>query len=180
VFRSEQRKTGPPNRSFSISKRLISLSRSTRTYSHPGHYIESALALFHANPALVIRKVTEDLLVGVGMTITDHPLHRSGRALLTHPAPALGDDAKSPQGIRVMDSRRCRPSVDQSVHPLPRKPRPLAPASQRSKPMTCYLKTKRRQRLRVRRHTIVPVPLTYDSFISLQPAGLSRRSRREV
>ena len=29
------------------------------------------------------------------MTITNHPLHRSGRALLTHPAPALGDDAKS-------------------------------------------------------------------------------------
>jgi hypothetical protein len=27
------------------------------------------------------------------MTITNHPLHRSGRALLTHPAPALGDDA---------------------------------------------------------------------------------------
>ena len=31
------------------------------------------------------------------MTITNHPLHRSGRALLTHPAPALGDDAKSPE-----------------------------------------------------------------------------------
>ena len=29
------------------------------------------------------------------MTITNHPLHRSGRALLTHPAPALGDDDKS-------------------------------------------------------------------------------------
>src|SRR4029434_4254094 len=41
--------------------------------------------------------------VGVGMTITNHPLRRSGRALLTHPAPALGSDAKSPQGIWVMD-----------------------------------------------------------------------------
>ena len=30
------------------------------------------------------------------MVITDHPLHGSGRALLTHPAPALGGDAKSP------------------------------------------------------------------------------------
>ena len=27
------------------------------------------------------------------MTITSHPLHRSGRALLTHPAPTSGDDA---------------------------------------------------------------------------------------
>ena len=34
--------------------------------------------------------------VGVGMTITSHPLHGSGRALLTHPALALGDDAKPP------------------------------------------------------------------------------------
>ncbi len=29
------------------------------------------------------------------MDITDHPLHRSGRALLTHPAPASGDDAEA-------------------------------------------------------------------------------------
>src|SRR6185369_16663232 len=28
--------------------------------------------------------------VGVGMVITDHPLHRSGRALLTHPALVSG------------------------------------------------------------------------------------------
>ena len=28
--------------------------------------------------------------VGVGMTIANHPLHRSGRALLTHPALVLG------------------------------------------------------------------------------------------
>ena len=105
-------------------------------------------------------------LVGVGMTITNHPFHRSGRALLTHPTPALGDDAKSPQGIRVMDSRRWQPSVDQSVHPLPRKPRPLAPSSQRPKPEACYLKTERRQRLRVRRHTeVAVVPFNH----SLQP-----------
>jgi hypothetical protein len=41
------------------------------------------------------------------MTITNHPLHRSGRALLTHPAPALGDDAKSPEWIRVMQPVQC-------------------------------------------------------------------------
>src|SRR6266496_1799695 len=100
------------------------------------------------------------------MTITNHPLHRSGRALLTHPAPALGDDAKSPQGIRVMDPRRWQPPVDQAVHPLPRKPRLLAPPPQRPKPMTCYLKSERRQRLAVRRHSIVPV-VSFNN--SLQP-----------
>lgn len=43
--------------------------------------------------------------VGVGMIITDHPLHRSGRALLTHPALALGADAKPQLRIRVMQRR---------------------------------------------------------------------------
>lgn len=34
-------------------------------------------------------------LVAVGMVITDHPPHRSGRALLTHPAPTSGIWRKS-------------------------------------------------------------------------------------
>jgi len=33
--------------------------------------------------------------VAVGMVITDHPPHRSGRALLTHPAPTSGIWRKS-------------------------------------------------------------------------------------
>src|SRR5688572_2218056 len=105
------------------------------------------------------------------MTITNHPLHRSGRALLTHPAPALGDDAKSPQGIRVMDSRRWQPPVDQAVHPLPRKPRPLAPSPQRPKPVSGYLKSERRQRLSVRRHPVVSV-VSFNH--SLQPFAYLR------
>src|SRR6185436_20663424 len=110
-------------------------------------------------------------IVGVGMTITNHPLHRSGRALLTHPAPALGDDAKSPQGIWVMDSRRWQPPVDQSVHPLPRKPRLLAPPSQRPKPQSGYMKSEGRQRLPVRRNTVVPV-VSFNH--SLQPFAYLR------
>ena len=31
--------------------------------------------------------------VGVGIAIARDPLRRSGRALLTHPAPTLGDNA---------------------------------------------------------------------------------------
>nr|WP_112139226.1 transposase [Marinomonas primoryensis] len=38
-----------------------------------------------------VKQVTErGYSVAVGMVITDHPPHRSGRALLTHPAPTLG------------------------------------------------------------------------------------------
>ena len=40
------------------------------------------------------------------MTIANHPLDKSGRALLTHPAPALADDAKSPQYIGIVAGLR--------------------------------------------------------------------------
>jgi hypothetical protein len=43
------------------------------------------------------------------MIITDHPLHRSGRALLTHPALALGNDAKPQLRIRVMQRSPWQP-----------------------------------------------------------------------
>src|SRR6266508_1083419 len=95
--------------------------------------------------------------VGVGMTITNRPLHRSGRALLTHPAPALGDDAKSSHGIRVMNSRRWQPMFSQTLHLLPRQVGFLTSTPQRPTPVTDHVKAKRRQRVQVRRHTIVPI-----------------------
>src|SRR5712691_5642333 len=57
--------------------------------------------------------------VGVEMTIARNPLHRSGRAALPHPAPASGNDAKSPQGIGVTNARRGQPPLDEPAHPLP-------------------------------------------------------------
>jgi hypothetical protein len=45
--------------------------------------------------SLPLPVLTSSANVGVGMTITNHPLHGSGQALLTHPALALGNDAKS-------------------------------------------------------------------------------------
>src|SRR5690242_1706630 len=95
--------------------------------------------------------------VGVGMTITNHPLHRSGRALLTHPALALGDDAKSPERIRVMQRGWWQPTVSQMDHLLPSQSTRLAATPQRPVPVTNYLKAKRRQRVLVRRHPEVPV-----------------------
>ena len=95
------------------------------------------------------------------MTIANHPLHRSGRALLTHPALALGDDAKSSPGIRVMDHRTWQPKANQMAHPLPGKPRFLAPAPQRPVPVTAHMKAKPRQRLQVGRHSVIPVVPRY-------------------
>src|SRR5207253_1388288 len=91
------------------------------------------------------------------MTITNHPLHRSGRALLTHPAPALGDDAKSPERIRVMQPGQWQPQVNQAVHLLPSEMPRLAATPQRPVPVTGHVEAKRRQRVRVRRHPKVPV-----------------------
>src|ERR1041384_2520750 len=91
------------------------------------------------------------------MTITNHPLHRSGRALLTHPAPALGDDAKSSQRIRVMQRGQWQPTVSQRNHLLPGQAARLAASPQRPVPVAHYLKTKRRQRAQVGRHPVVPV-----------------------
>jgi hypothetical protein len=47
----------------------------------------------HPLPRTVLTVSKRDVrpdFVGVGMVITDHPLHRSGRALLTHPALVSG------------------------------------------------------------------------------------------
>src|SRR5260370_30816298 len=78
--------------------------------------------------------------VGAGMTITNHPLHGSARALLTHPALALGDDAKSSQRIRVMDSRRRQPAVNQTAHSFPLQPRFLPAPPERAIPLTSHVK----------------------------------------
>ena len=39
------------------------------------------------------------------MPITGHPLHRSGRAALPHPAPTLGDERHALGGRRMTDAR---------------------------------------------------------------------------
>ena len=85
------------------------------------------------------------------MTITNHPFHRSGRALLTHPALALGDDAKSFEGIRMMERRQWQPEVNQMEHPLPREAGSLAAAPQRRKPASANVKAKRSQRVQIGR-----------------------------
>src|SRR6266571_7783498 len=98
------------------------------------------------------------------MTITSHPLHRSGLAELPHPAPASGNDAKSPQWIRMMDTRPWQPAIEQTAHAFPSQPLPLTAPSQRAVPQTTNIEAKRIQRLQVRGHAIVAVvPGDYSS-----------------
>jgi hypothetical protein len=50
--------------------------------------------------------------VGVGIAITHDPLHRAGHALLTHPAPTLGEYAEALQRIGMTNTNRGKPALD--------------------------------------------------------------------
>ncbi len=89
------------------------------------------------------------------MPITEHPLHGSQRALLTHWALASGDNAKSSQGIRMTDTGRRNPVIDQALHSLPRHIGFLAASPKRPPPEPGHAKTEQRQRRAVHRHAIV-------------------------
>src|SRR6202043_892129 len=93
--------------------------------------IESRLCVFYRGVAWNHSHSTK---VGVEMIIADHPLHRSGRAALPHPAPTLGDDAQAHEGIRMTDAGERKPCSDQGLHPTPRQVIALAATTQHSPP----------------------------------------------
>jgi hypothetical protein len=70
------------------------------------------------------------------MSITDHPLHRSGQAALPHPAPTWGDDAQAPGWIGVTDACERKPSGDQGLHLMPRQVIALTASTQHQPPHT--------------------------------------------
>ena len=72
--------------------------------------------------------------VGVEMIIADHPLHRSGRAALPHPAPTLGDNAQALGRIRVADAGGGKPVGDQGRHSAPRQVIALTTSTQHPPP----------------------------------------------
>ena len=52
------------------------------------------------------------------MPLTGHPLHRSGRAELPHPAPTLGNERQALVRVRRTDARNCRHTVlEEAVEP---------------------------------------------------------------
>src|SRR5579864_1778239 len=68
------------------------------------------------------------------MIIADHPLHRSGRAALPHPAPTLGDDAQALVRIGMADPNGRKPSGEQGPHAAPRQVIALTAPTQNSPP----------------------------------------------
>src|ERR1700704_3759726 len=93
--------------------------------------------------------------VGVGMTIADHPLHRSGRAGYPHPALALGDDAKPPQRIGMTHAGLRQPAVNEPPHAVPRDPAGLTSSRERAMPEAADLEPKDAQRVGVRGHAVI-------------------------
>ena len=90
------------------------------------------------------------------MTIADHPLHRSGRAGLPHPALASGDDAKAAQRIRMTDAGRRQPAGNEPPHPVPEYATGLTPSRQRTMPEPADLEPKSVERRLVHGHAVVP------------------------
>jgi len=102
-------------------------------------------------------------VVGVGTAVARGPLHRSGRAALPHPAPALGDDAKAHEGIRVADADGRKPPVDVALHPAPRQVVLLAAATQGPPPQPSHCLAESTERRAVHRDPVVPDMAPNDS-----------------
>src|SRR6266571_2511239 len=94
--------------------------------------------------------------------VTHNPLHGSGLAGLPHPALASGDNAKSPQGIRMTNTRWRQPALNEPPHPLPSDAGGLAPSPKRTAPEAPNLEAKRKQRRAVHGHPVVPQMPPHD------------------
>jgi len=78
---------------------------------------------------LRLGSATLRLLVAVGMPVTRHPPHRSQQALLTHWAPASGNNVQTQVRIRMTNSWRRYPACCKAVHSVPISLMPLASAT---------------------------------------------------
>src|SRR5262245_6368080 len=95
------------------------------------------------------------------MPVAGHPLHRSGRAELPHPAPVLGDDrmpqARPLRRVRMTDVRCGNPALHLRFEACPCKVGFLTPAPQRLIPETGHMVCEGVQAGTVQGHTIVLV-----------------------
>jgi hypothetical protein len=89
------------------------------------------------------------------MIIAEHPLHRSGRAALPHPAPTLGSDAQAHEGIRVADTGGWKPGIEQGPHARPRQVIALAAPAQNSPPDPTDRATEGTDRRAIHRDAVV-------------------------
>src|SRR5216684_2688191 len=103
--------------------------------------------------------------------IAHNPLHGSGRAVLPHPALALGNDAHATQGIGMTDDRQRQPTSDEAAHAIPKDAAILAAPRQRAVPKPPHLESKNPQRLSVHGHSVVPDVSTHHRFEPLAQFG---------
>ena len=96
------------------------------------------------------------------MPLARHPLHRSGRAELPHPAPTLGDNAKTHERVGMADARAGKPSVDQTPHPGPVQVVALTAPPQSATPDPSNRIQERLQGRAVERHPVVTEVPTQD------------------
>src|SRR5262245_19357599 len=89
------------------------------------------------------------------MPITEHPLHRSGRADLPHPAPTSGNDAKAAERVEMTDARRRQSAIDVPLHPRTSQTMALTAPPKRAQPESSDLVPKGAQRVGVHRHAVV-------------------------
>src|ERR1700723_3773171 len=68
------------------------------------------------------------------MSIAEHPLHRSGRAALPHPAPTSGGDAQALRRIGMTDTDGRKVGLQQGRHTAPRQMVALTAPAQDSPP----------------------------------------------
>src|SRR5206468_1885531 len=105
------------------TRAAVQVSCCRRAYPMEGHHLSPPITAGRWR-----RAFPRASPVGVEMTIARNPLHRSGRAALPHPAPALGDNAEADEGIGMADTCGWKPPVDVSPHPFPRQMMRLAAA----------------------------------------------------
>ena len=125
------------------------------------------------------------------MIISDHPLHRSGRAALPHRAPTLGGDAQAHEGIGMTDVGGREPGTDEGPHSTPRQVVALTATAQHPPPYATDRKPEGNDRGAIHRHAVVRhmtekdgpqvaadrclyVPL---STLRLRPCGRRRMTR---
>jgi hypothetical protein len=103
--------------------------------------------------------------VAVGTAVARRPPHRSGRAVLPHPAPTLGDDAKPVKRIRVTDVNRWNPAREVASHARPGEAA-VTPATQCLPPEATHRPRERGHWPIVQRHRVVlHVPLNHGAHI---------------
>jgi hypothetical protein len=87
--------------------------------------------------------------------IAHNPLLRSGRAELPHPAPTLGNDAQAYERVRVTNTSRRKPPLEEPSHAVPGQVIALAATAQDRPPQETHRTAEGAQRGPVHGHSVI-------------------------